>query len=121
MTKYYILLLTTLVLSSCYVTTDIPQFDQEKWLKGIQNCDDSLVSLAEIIVANDTLLLTSGQAIIKQLLGQPAENELYNRNQKFFHYNLTGDDSCANVEKQLRLSIRFDALDRAKEFIILEN
>ncbi|MEQ8239844.1 MAG: hypothetical protein RIA69_11565 [Cyclobacteriaceae bacterium] len=121
MIKNCIGIIVLISLTSCYTTADIPGFDQEAWLTEITTCNDDKVKQAELIVANEILLLSSGQAIIKKLLGQPAENELYNRNQKFFHYNLTAGDTCSNVEKQLRLSIRFDALDRAKEIIILEN
>lgn len=118
--KNVFFVLTIITLFGCYTSPEIPGLNKDLWLAEIISCDDSKVSMAELIVDNDEFILGSGQAIIKQLLGQPSENELYNRNQKFFHYNITAGDSCTNIEKQLRLSIRFDALDRAKEVLILQ-
>ncbi len=53
---------------------------------------------------------------IIKLLGRPDQNELYKRNQKFFHYNIEPSVKCDSANKNSRrLSIRFNAMERAKE------
>lgn len=110
-----------LIISSCYSIPEIEGFDQKAWSTVITDCEQSKEPLATILLANEDKLIGEGQAEIKALLGKPAANELYVRNQKFLYYNLTAGDTCTNVDKALRLSIRFDALDRVKEIRIIEN
>lgn len=73
--------------------------------------------MAQFIIENQDKLLGEGQAEVKGLLGQPDEHELYRRNQKFFYYDLT---PTKDICQYRRLSIRFDALDRVKELMIIE-
>lgn len=108
-----------IILVSCYSTPQIEGFDEREWRTEIQRCDQSKVTLARLLIENQEQLLGEGQAEIKALLGNPYANELYQRNQKFFYYKLTPPDTCANVEEELQLSIRFDALDRVKELMII--
>lgn len=103
-------------LSGCYSIPEIDGFDESAWNAQITDCDQGKVQQAEIILDQQDLLLGEGQAEIKTLLGQPSEHELYRRNQKFFYYDLT-PQSCTEAK---RLSIRFDALDRVKEVLIIE-
>lgn len=109
-----------LLLVSCYSIPEIEGFNKAEWAAPLRECDDSKEEIARLILKNEALLLGEGQAEIKALLGDPDANELYVRNQKFLYYNLTASDSCPNVDKALRLSIRFDALDRVKELTIVE-
>ena len=102
---------------SCYSVPTLQNFDEVLWNAEITNCEDSKVALAQQIVDQKELLLGEGQAEIKSLLGQPQEHELYNRNQKFFYYDLVKGKECDAPYK--RLSIRFDALDRVKEVRII--
>ena len=56
---------------------------------------------------------------ILQLLGRPDQNELYKRNQKFFHYFVEPSVKCDSSKRNTRkLSIRFNAMERAKEIVI---
>lgn len=102
-----------LLLISCYSRIDISEFDRAKWDVRRESCETGLEQ-ADILIANSERLLTSGEVQIKALLGEPDKHELYTRNEKFFYYHLTGD-SCGVGKK---LSIRFNALDRAKEVMI---
>lgn len=108
-----------LLVSSCYSTPKIEGFDPDVWKVEIKYCDQSKVALAQVLVDHKEQLLGAGQAQVKKYLGQPNEHELYRRTQKFFYYNLTPGDTC-EIEQPQRLSIRFDALDRAKEIMIIE-
>ncbi|MEP4531600.1 MAG: hypothetical protein ABJ004_00845 [Cyclobacteriaceae bacterium] len=115
----YSLLLLVVFCFSCYPKIKIEGFDGEKWKQPITTCQEDKIGLAELVVANQGNVLGKGQAEIKQFLGQPDEHELYRRNQKFFYYNLTAGDTCENLRVR-RLSVLFDALDRAKEVMVTE-
>lgn len=112
-------LITLIALCSCYSSPKIEGFDPDLWKVEIKYCDQSKVALAEILVKHKEKLLGEGQTKIKKFLGQPSKHELYRRTEKFFYYNLTPGDTC-DIETPQRLSIRFDALDRAKEIMIIE-
>lgn len=109
-----------LLLFSCQPTLEVEGFNPEEWQNSLSSCTDSRVEMARLLVTHQNELLGSGETSIKALLGAPNEHELYLRTQKFFYYNLTPGDTCENVSKPLRLSILFDALDRAKEVMIIE-
>lgn len=117
--KFFIPLLLAL-LTACYSKPEIEGFDEDEWKTEIKNCKQSKVAQARLLIENKAQLLGKGQSKIKSFLGKPHANELYQRNQKFFYYRLTPPDSCANVDKELMLSIRFDAIDRVKELMIIE-
>ena len=56
---------------------------------------------------------------ILKLLGRPDQNELYKRNQKFYHYYVEASAKCDSTKHNARqLSIRFNAVDLAKEVVI---
>ncbi len=115
--KHILVISIFISLTSCYPKIKIDGFDQNRWNQQL-TCENSRLSLGQILIDNQHELLGQGQAEIKSLLGQPNEHELYNRNQKFFFYNLTAPDTCANIEIAYRLSVKFDAIDRAKEILI---
>lgn len=100
-------------LAACYTVPELSGFDAETW-KHSPACGSTHPQQAVVLVSQQEALLGLGQAQVKTLLGAPAEHELYDRNQKFFHYNLMPLTGCDTV-RQKRLSIRFDALDRVKE------
>lgn len=113
----YVLPFFLITLLSCYPKIKVPGFDENRWNADL-TCEENRVELAKLLLQHQDQILGKGQAEIKALLGQPQEHELYNRNQKFFFYNLTGGDSCGNIEIFYRLSVKFDAIDRAKELMI---
>lgn len=113
--SFFTIILCALLLQSCYSIPEIEGFDESSWLSKIEGCETKKLHLAKLLVEQESMLLSEGEAEIKGLLGAPDEHELYSRNQKFFYYNLTTDD-CNPAQ---RLSIRFDALDRVKEVMII--
>lgn len=114
------ILLSVVLFTSCYNKPEIEGFDEHEWKTEINNCQQSKVAQAELLIENEDKLLGEGQAVIKSLLGQPDAHELYRRNQKFFYYNLTVSDTCPNIKKTSILSIHFDAIDRVKELTLVE-
>lgn len=105
-----------ITLQGCYSIPNIEGFDSAQWNKKLKSCNDNRLSQAEILIEQADKLYAEGEAEIKTLLGNPSEHELYERNQKFFYYNLTPE----NCPEGRRLSVRFDALDRVKEVMIIE-
>ncbi|MEQ8582939.1 MAG: hypothetical protein RIC30_11625 [Marinoscillum sp.] len=116
--KYFFPLLLVFLLSACYSIPKIEGFDKVAWGSEL-SCNANRLSDAQLLVSQQDKLLGEGQAEIKLLLGAPDEHELYNRNQKFFYYNLTPSSGCENGTFR-RLSVKFDALDRVKEVMIIE-
>ncbi|WP_370086704.1 hypothetical protein [Ekhidna sp.] len=111
--KNLIPIFITLLLSSCYSTLTIDGFDKEKWTNYEANCSSYRIEASSLIIENQEILLGATQNEVESLLGKAKEHELYQRNQKFFHYRLTPPDSCVQQETIEFLSIRFNAIGRA--------
>jgi hypothetical protein len=117
---YWPSLLLLVFLLSC--GKPLPAFDQldlTKWKEDKNGCiGDRRNSLESLRQQKDKLKALSEMEIVS-LLGKPDRNELYKRNQKYFHYFLEPGVVCGienNVPK--KLSIRFNAMGLAKEVII---
>jgi outer membrane protein assembly factor BamE (lipoprotein component of BamABCDE complex) len=91
---------------------DIEKWKQDKW--GCLN--DRLKSLPALIEQKDKLKGLSQDDVVK-LLGRPDKNELYKRNQKFFHYYISSE-KCKTDTIIQRLSFRFNAMGFAKEVLL---
>lgn len=105
-----------LVLLGCQQKPTVPGFDSDRW-KSSTICSAERFALAEIIVKNEASLLSTTQPDIEALLGMAPKHELHGRNEKFFYYPLTVD--CADSAQNQSLFLRFDALGRAKEVMII--
>ncbi len=113
-------ILVLVMLSSCYKTLEINDFDKNEWVSFKTNCTEYRLQKINLITENRQLLLESTQNEIESLLGSPEEHELYGRNQKFFHYRLTPPDTCVNSTDPVKfLSVRFNALGRANEVQVM--
>ncbi len=107
------ILIISLLTTGCYSKLSLEGFNKAKWTDQNTNCSSYRLDIATYIVENQTVLLEGTQNEIESLLGQPEEHELYQRNQKYFHYRLSPPDSCASYEALSFLSIRFNAIGRA--------
>lgn len=110
--KNSLLLIGLLILSSCYKTLSIDGFDTEQW-SSEEVCSTYRLDNADLIMENQDILLKGTQNDVESLLGKASEHELYQRNQKFFHYRLTPADTCGTYETIKYLSVRFNAIGRA--------
>lgn len=108
-----------LLLSSCYKTLSLDGFDKQKWKTYRKECSSYRLTSSPLLLKNESLILEATQNEVESLLGAADEHELYERNQKFFHYYLTPDDSCGFVETKKVLSIRFNAIGRANDIQII--
>lgn len=118
--KKFLYLSTCFLLSTCYEKLELQDFNKEDWKSFRTNCTEYRLAKADLLIENKELLLESTQPEIESLLGQAEEHELYERNQKFFHYRLTPRDTCANTTDTVKyLSIRFNAIGRASEVQVM--
>ena len=113
MKKSICFLIISLAASSCYKQLSMEGFDKEKWLTYGEDCSEYRLNIAPHILENESILLEKTQNEVESLLGRAEEHELYNRNQKYFHYRLTPSDSCESYETLTFLSVRFNAIGRA--------
>jgi outer membrane protein assembly factor BamE (lipoprotein component of BamABCDE complex) len=83
------------------------------------------MAMAASLEAQRSKMLALDEMAIVSLLGNPDQNELYTRNQKFYTYFLQpGPDCAANTipgdrdTAPKKLVIRFNAMGLAKEIIV---
>ena len=105
--------LLCLSLVACYKQISLDGFNKEKWVSSEQKCDNYRLDIVDYIVKNQEVLLQATQNEVESLLGKASEHELYQRNQKFFHYRLSPPLHCGDYKAVAFLSIRFNAIGRA--------
>ncbi len=113
--KQHILLVLPLIFYACAQPASLEGFQPDRWREFTKECTDYRLNIAGHIIKHQEALLESNQNEIEALLGAPTEHELYKRNQKFFHYQLTPSDSCGSYASQKFISIRFNAIGLANE------
>lgn len=91
----------------------LDDFDKAKWKNYRADCSTYRLAKSNLIIEHQDVLLKGTQNEVESLLGKADEHELYQRNQKFFHYRLTPPDSCNQSKDAVKyLSIRFNAIGR---------
>ncbi|MEM9896436.1 MAG: hypothetical protein AAF789_08705 [Bacteroidota bacterium] len=111
--KIWTVCLIVLLSSSCYKRLELEGFEKARWVNDYYSCEGYREDIADYLIEKQDVLLEGTQNEVESLLGTPKEHELYNRNQKFFHYRISPPDSCGNLEAVKYLSIRFNGLGRA--------
>lgn len=91
--------------------------DLERWREDENACKNVRSTMREAIDREKEKLLALKQMQIVELLGNPDQNELYSRNQKFFYYFIEPAPSCTGATDSTaeKLVIRFNAMGLAKE------
>lgn len=98
---------------------EIKNLDLEAWKNDKNACGNYRSENIETLRTQKESLLALKESQIIELLGRPDRNELYKRNQKFFHYNLEAGPDCSHPkENASRMIIRFNAMGLAKEIAI---
>jgi hypothetical protein len=98
---------------------ELANIDLKAWKDDKHACGNYREDNIESIRSQKEKLLALKESQIIELLGRPDRNELYKRNQKFFHYSLKADSTCTNAKDGgLRLVVRFNAMGLAKEVAI---
>ena len=110
------LYLSFIVLASC--SKPIPTMegvDLTKWKDDKNGCGGKREQM-EIAMKNEMSKLKGlSEMDVVDMLGRPDENELFKRNQKFFHYYLTPGPACVDAPPSPhKLIIRFNAMGYAQ-------
>lgn len=97
----------------------LDNFDQQAWKRDHKACAGKREAMAASLEAQRDKMLALDEMAIVSLLGNPDQNELYKRNQKFYTYFLQPGPGCDGSTAQVpkKLSIRFNAMGLAKEII----
>jgi len=115
--KNVFVLLSAFLLFSCgKPLPELQNIDTVRWKEDRNGCTGSRQGMVEAIREQRNELLALKEMQIVQLLGRPDGNELYERNQKFYYYNLSPGKNCGFKDSTaLQLEIRFNAMGIAKE------
>jgi len=115
MKKLFILLTMYFIISCGKPIPNLEGMNMQQWKEDKNGCKkERLKMLAPLQEQKDKLKGLSEDEIIK-LLGRPDQNELYKRNQKFYKYFIEPGPACNTGSVELILTIRFNAMSRAKE------
>lgn len=115
--RWLSLVLIVVLISSC--NKPLPALDginREEWVADRHGCNGVRVRMHDAVQQEKEKLLALDQLQIVKLLGNPDQNELYKRNQKFFYYFIDPAPTCPDGDSSARrLVIRFNAVGLAKE------
>ena len=111
------------ILLACFACDKpLPQLeniDLGKWRKDKNGCLGDRTNMLTSLNDQRAKLKGLSEDGILKLLGKPDQNELYKRNQKYFYYFVEPSVKCDSTKtKARRLSIRFNAMEMAKEVVI---
>ena len=104
--------------------TDLDQligFDTATWKNDEYGCKNDRATLAAELMTRKGELLGLNSNKIKSLLGKPDRIELCKRSQRFMVYFIEPGETCPNYQPKeftRNITIRFDALGRAKEVVL---
>jgi hypothetical protein len=91
----------------------------DQWKDDRGGCLNKRSTMVDAIRREKNKLLSLNEVQVIKVLGRPDRNELFKRNQKFYHYFLEPSEVCsAPLAKPMKLSVRFNAVGLAKEIVI---
>ena len=102
---------------------EIKGMNYSLWKNDKYGCKFDRENLVDLIISNRDKFLKYNQNQIINILGKPENQTLYERGQKFFYYYIKYHPECDKKnalpeEEQIKLEIRFDALNRSKEIFV---
>ena len=94
--------------------------DLHAWKDDKFACSGQRSRMLQSIERQSEKLLSLDEREVIALLGNPDENELYKRNQKFYYYFVQPSRRCADSITTVpkKLVIRFNAVGLAKEVLV---
>ena len=124
-TPKIILFASLLALSTCRPAIDTSGFDTRQWQEDPGGCAGKRKNLlADFKEFVKPVLKGKSDTQIRKVLGKPDYSELGKRGKKYFFYFLEKGPHCtgpAAPGKADCLRIRFEALNRANEIVVLIN
>jgi hypothetical protein len=127
--KLPLFLIITAILIGYYISyynkkaPEIENMNYSLWKNDLYGCKSDREHLVNLIISNKDKFLKYNQNQIIDILGKPENQTLYDRGQKFFYYYIKYHPECGTKnalpeEEQIKLEIRFDALNRSKEIFV---
>ena len=122
---YFLLCLGCIALfSSCRKeAVQIENFSAQAWANDAQGCQGQRLGQVPTLQSSFEQLKGLNQQAVVALLGQPDKHELYRRNQKFFFYFVGPGKHCPDSAQApvqaAQIRIRFDAIGRLNELVVL--
>ena len=117
--KYgFVFFLLLWCLCSCQKAVDIPNFDEKAFRQDTKGCSGIRKKMKdELFDIRDALKGLSADQV-QATLGNPDQEDLADRNQKYFIYFIEPSSECQHPEtgkKPLTMYVRFSALNYATE------
>ena len=117
-------LISLFFLFSC--STSLPEIegmDYEAWVTDKYGCSGKRIELVSLIDLNSKKFLRYNQNEMIDILGRPENQTLFTRSQTIFYYYIRHNPNCTGQETmqeddQIKLEIRFDALNRSKSLYV---
>ena len=117
-------LISLFFLFSC--STSLPEIegmDYEAWVTDKYGCSGKRIELVSLIDLNSKKFLRYNQNEMIDILGRPENQTLFTRSQTIFYYYIRHNPNCTSQETmqeddQVKLEIRFDALNRSKSLYV---
>ncbi len=117
-------LISLFFLFSC--STSLPEIegmDYEAWVTDKYGCSGKRIELVSLIDLNSKKFLRYNQNEMIDILGRPENQTLFTRSQTIFYYYIRHNPNCTSQETmqeddQVKLEIRFDALNRSKSLFV---
>ena len=117
-------LISAIFMFSCSTTLpEIEGMDYEAWVLDKYGCAGERIELVSLIDVNKEKFLRYNQNEIIDILGRPENQTLFTRSQTIFYYYIRYNPACEGQEvrledEQVKLEIRFDALNRSKSLYV---
>ena len=122
MRKYrlFSIAITVIALAGCgKPLPELENFDKKSWIQDPKGCLGKRSKMLDVVEAEKDKLLALDEMKIVALLGKPDANQLYKRNQKFYHYYIDASIACSEVPAYgKKLVVRFNAMGLANEVAI---
>lgn len=117
-------LISLFFLFSC--STSLPEIEgmnYEAWVTDKYGCSGKRIELVSLIDLNSKKFLRYNQNEMIDILGRPENQTLFTRSQTIFYYYIRHNPNCTSQETmqeddQVKLEIRFDALNRSKSLFV---
>jgi hypothetical protein len=117
-------LISAIFMFSCSTTLpEIEGMNYEAWVLDKYGCAGERIELVSLIDVNKEKFLRYNQNEIIDILGRPENQTLFTRSQTIFYYYISFNPACEGQETrmeddQVKLEIRFDALNRSKSLYV---
>lgn len=91
----------------------------EVWKSDRNGCQGKRAKMIEAVVSEKEKLKTLSEMDLVELLGRPDENQLLDRNQKFYKYYLEPGPACDQSSTEPKMLIlRINAMGLTKETLV---